>query len=198
MTPRTARLLLVLGAFITGLVLFSTVVFIITGRTPTPIAGPSAIGGAFQLVDQNSKPITDKDIKGYPTLVFFGFTNCPDICPTTLFEVSEIMRSLGKDADKVKALFVSVDPERDTPEKMKDYLSSFDPHLVGVTGDVASITAMGKAYRVYFKKVPLDGGSYTMDHTAIVYLMDKDGRFVAPFNMKRRPEEAAADLRRYL
>jgi len=198
MTPRTARLLLVLGAFITGLVLFSTVVFIITGRTPTPIAGPSAIGGAFQLVDQNSKPITDKDIKGYPTLVFFGFTNCPDICPTTLFEVSEIMRSLGKDADRVKALFVSVDPERDTPEKMKDYLSSFDPHLVGVTGDVASITAMGKAYRVYFKKVPLDGGSYTMDHTAIVYLMDKDGRFVAPFNMKRRPEEAAADLRRYL
>lgn len=198
MTPRTARLLLVLGAFITGLVLFSTVVFIITGRPPAPIAAPSAIGGPFQLVDQNGKAITEKDLKGYPTLVFFGFTNCPDICPTTLFEVSEIMRSLGKDADKVKAMFVTVDPERDTPEKMKDYLSSFDPHLVGVTGDTASITAMGKAYRVYFKKVPLEGGNYTMDHTAIVYLMDKDGRFVAPFNMKRRPEEAAADLRRYL
>ena len=142
--------------------------------------------------------ITEKDFKGYPTLVFFGFTNCPDVCPTTLFEVSEIFRELGKDGDRVKSLFVSVDPERDTPEKLKDYLASFDPHLIGATGDAASITAIGKAYRVYYKKVPLDGGGYTMDHTAIVYLMDKDGRFVAPFNMKRRPEEAAADLRRYL
>jgi protein SCO1/2 len=198
MTPRTARILLVLASFITGLVLFSTVVFIITGRTPAPIAGPSAIGGAFQLVDHNGKSITDRDLKGHPTLIFFGFTHCPDICPTTLFEVSEIMRELGKDADRVKALFVTVDPERDTPEKLKDYLSSFDPHLTGVTGDMASIAAMGKAYRVYFKKVPLDGGGYTMDHTALVYLMDKEGRFVAPFNMMRRPDEAAADLRRYL
>jgi protein SCO1/2 len=198
MTPRTARILLVLASFLTGLVLFSTVVFIITGRTPAPIATPSAVGGPFQLVDQNGKSITDKDLKGHPTLIFFGFTHCPDICPTTLFEVSEIMRELGKDADRVRALFVTVDPERDTPEKLKDYLSSFDPHLTGVTGDMASIAAMGKAYRVYFKKVPLDGGGYTMDHTALVYLMDKEGRFVAPFNMKRRPEEAAADLRRYL
>ena len=198
MTPRTARLLLVLGAFLTGLVVFSTVVFVITGRAPTPIATPSAVGGPFQLVDQNGKTITEKDFKGYPTLVFFGFTNCPDVCPTTLFEVSEIFRELGKDGDRVKSLFVSVDPERDTPEKLKDYLASFDPHLIGATGDAASITAIGKAYRVYYKKVPLDGGGYTMDHTAIVYLMDKDGRFVAPFNMKRRSEEAAADLRRYL
>jgi protein SCO1/2 len=170
----------------------------VTGRTPTPIALPSAIGGPFQLVDQNAKPITDQDLKGRPFLVFFGFTHCPDVCPTTLHEVSEILRSLGKDADRVRALFVTVDPERDTPDKLKDYLSSFDPHLVGVTGDAAAITAIGKAYRVYAKKVPLDGGGYTMDHTAIVYLMGKDGRFVAPFNIKRRPEEAAADLRRYL
>ena len=201
MTHRTAQILLVLAAFIAGGVLFSTLIFIVTGKPPaviTQVATPSAVGGPFQLVDQNAKAITDKDIKGYPTLVFFGFTNCPDVCPTTLFEVSEIMRSLGKDADRVKALFVSVDPERDTPEKIKDYLQSFDPHLVGVTGSPESIAAMGKAYRVYFKKVPLDGGGYTMDHTAIVYLMDKDGRFVAPFNMKRKPAEAADDLRRYL
>jgi protein SCO1/2 len=198
MSDRTARLLIVLGAFLAGLVLFSAVLFIVTGRTPTPIALPSAIGGPFQLVDQNAKPITDQDLKGRPFLVFFGFTHCPDVCPTTLHEVSEILRSLGKDADRVRALFVTVDPERDTPDKLKDYLSSFDPHLVGVTGDAAAITAIGKAYRVYAKKVPLDGGGYTMDHTAIVYLMGKDGRFVAPFNIKRRPEEAAADLRRYL
>ncbi len=197
MTPRTARLILVLGAFIAGLVLFSAVLFIVTGRSPAPIALPSAIGGPFRLTDANSQPITDQDLKGRPYLVFFGFTHCPDICPTTLFEVSEIFRKLGPDADKMKALFVTVDPERDTAPVLKDYLSSFDPHLVGVTGDPAAIAAMTKAYRVYAKKVPLYGGNYTMDHTAIVYLMDKTGRFVAPFNVKRKPDEAAADLRRY-
>ncbi len=197
MTVRTARLLLALGAFVAGLVLFSTVIFLVTGRSPAPIAMPSAVGGPFNLVDQNSKPITDQDMKGRPFLVFFGFTHCPDVCPTTLFEVSEILRALGPEAKDVRALFVTVDPERDTPEVLKNYLSSFDPRVIGVTGDEAAITAVEKAYRVYAKKVPTDSG-YTMDHTAIVYLMNKDGRFVAPFNMKRRADEAAADLKRYL
>jgi protein SCO1/2 len=198
MNPRTARFLLVLGAFVAGLALFSAVIFIVTGRPPAPIAMPSAIGGPFQLVDQNSKPISDQDLKGQPFLVFFGFTHCPDVCPTTLFEVSEVLRALGPEGKGVRALFVTVDPERDTPEKLKDYLSSFDPRVIGITGDPEAIAAMEKAYRVYAKKVPLDGGGYTMDHTAIVYLMDKSGRFVTPFNLKRRPEEAAADLKRYL
>jgi protein SCO1/2 len=198
MTARTARILLALGAFVAGLVLFSAVIFVVTGRTPSPIAMTSAVGGPFKLVDQNSKPITDADMKGHPFLVFFGFTHCPDVCPTTLFDVSEVFRVLGNDAKDVRALFITVDPERDTPAVLKDYLSSFDPRIVGVTGDDASIAAAEKAYRVYAKKVPLDGGSYTMDHTAIVYLMNKDGRFVAPFSLKRRPEEAAADLKRHL
>ena len=99
---------------------------------------------------------------------------------------------------RVGALFITVDPERDTPEGMKDYLSSFDPHLHGATGDRQAIDAVEKEYRVYAKKVPIGNGDYSMDHTALVYLMDKDGRFVAPFNIKRRPEEAAADLKRYL
>jgi protein SCO1/2 len=198
MKERTARLLLVLGAFVAGLALFSAVIFVVTGRAPAPIAMPSAIGGPFQLVDQNSRPITDQDLKGQPFLVFFGFTHCPDVCPTTLFEVSEVLRALGPEGSRVRALFVTVDPDRDTPEKLKDYLTSFDPRVVGVTGDAEAIAAMEKAYRVYAKKVPLDGGGYTMDHTAIVYLMDKSGRFVTPFNLKRRPEEAAADLKRFL
>jgi protein SCO1/2 len=198
MSARTARLLLALGAFVAGLVLFSTVIFIVTGRGPSPIAMPSAVGGPFNLVDQNGKSITDQDMKGKPFLVFFGYTHCPDVCPTTLFDVSEVFRALGADAKDVRALFVTVDPERDTPAVLKDYLSSFDPRIVGVTGDEASIAAVEKAYRVYAKKVPTDGGGYTMDHTAIVYLMNKDGRFVMPFNIKRRPEEAAADLKRYL
>jgi protein SCO1 len=197
MNPRTTRIILVLSAFVAGLVFFSTVVFIVTGRSPAPIAMPSAVGGPFALTDQNGKEITDKDMAGHPFLVFFGFTHCPDVCPTTLFDVSEIFRALGSDK-QVRALFITVDPERDTPQVMKDYLSSFDPRIIGVTGDDAAIAAAEKAYRVYAKKVPLDGGSYTMDHTAIVYLMNKDGRFVTPFNMKRRPEEAAADLKRYL
>ncbi|MBW8904053.1 MAG: SCO family protein [Bradyrhizobium sp.] len=197
MTPRTARLLLALGAFVAGLVLFSAVIFIVTGRTPAPVA-VSTVGGPFKLVDQNDKPITEQDFKGEPFLVFFGFTHCPDVCPTTLFEVSEIFRALGPDAKNLRAMFVTVDPERDTPAVMKDYLASFDPRIIGVTGDIEAITAAEKSYRVYAKKVPTDGGGYTMDHTAIVYLMNKDGRFVAPFNMKRRPEEAAAELKRYL
>jgi protein SCO1/2 len=198
MNPKSARILLVLAAFLGGLVLFSAVIFVVTGRSPAPLALQSAVGGPFKLTDQNDKPITDQDLKGHPFLVFFGFTHCPDVCPTTLFEISEIFRTLGPNTKDLRALFVTVDPERDTPAVMKDYLSSFDPRVVGVTGDPAAIAAVEKSYRVYAKKVPLDGGNYTMDHTALVYLMDKDGHFVAPFNMKRRPEEAAADLKRYL
>jgi protein SCO1 len=137
-------------------------------------------------------------MKGKPFLVFFGFTHCPDVCPTTLFDVSEVLRSLGPDADRTGALFITVDPERDTSAALKDYLASFDPHLRGLTGDTDALAAVAKQYRVYYKKVPLDGGDYTMDHTAIVYLMDKDGRFVAPFSLKRKPDVAAAELRKYL
>jgi protein SCO1 len=198
MTARAARILLVLSAFVAGLVLCFGVILVVAGRGGSPIAQTTAaIGGPFQLVDQDGRPVSDQDLKGHPFLVFFGFTHCPDVCPTTLFEVSEVLRALGPDADKVNALFVTVDPERDTPDKLKDYLASFDPHLRALTGQPPAIDAIAKAYRVYVKKVPQENG-YTMDHTAIVYLMDKDGRFVAPFSLKRRPADAAADLRRYL
>jgi protein SCO1 len=162
------------------------------------IAAPAAIGGPFQLTDQSGQPVTEQNLKGRPTLIFFGFTHCPDVCPTSLFEISEVLRAMGKDADKVNAYFISVDPERDTPATMKDYLSSFDPHLEGLSGDPAETTKVLTSYRVYAKKVPTKDGDYTMDHTALIYLMDRDGRFVAPFNLKRTPEEAAAELKRYL
>jgi len=198
MTARTARLLLVLAAFLAGLATVFLIVLLVAGRNPLPVASAAAVGGPFELTDQNGRTVTDKDFRGHPTLVFFGFTHCPDVCPTTLFEMSEVLDKLGPDAAKLSALFISVDPERDTPAAMKDYLSSFNPRLVGLTGDPAAIANVVKEYRVYVKKVPLDGGDYTMDHTALVYLMDKDGRFLAPFNLKRQPEDAAADLRRYL
>jgi len=192
MTTRTSHILLVFSAFLAGLVIFLGVILFTTQY------GPSAIGGPFKLIDQDGKPITDQDFKGRPFLVFFGYRHCPDICPITLFEMSEVLRVLGKDADRVNALFITVDPERDTPAMMKDYLSSFDPHLRGATGDQKAIDAVEKAYRVYAKKVPADNGDYSMDHTALVYLMDKQGRFVAPFNLNRKPAAAAADLRKYM
>jgi protein SCO1/2 len=199
MNPRAIRLMLVLSAFLAGLVLCFAVVLLVTGRGGAPIvAAPSAIGGSFRLTDHNGKTITDQDLKGRPFLVFFGFTHCPEVCPTALFDISEIFGKLGPDAEKVNALFITVDPERDTPEKLKEYLSSFNPRLIGVGGDAEALAAVAKAYRVYYKKIPLKDGDYTMDHTAIVYLMDKNGQFVAPFSLKRRPEDAAADLRRYL
>lgn len=198
MTPTSRRLLILVAAFAAGLTAFSIVIFLIAGRGPAPVTQASAIGGPFRLVDQNGAEVTEAALKGKPSLLFFGFTHCPDICPTTLFDVSEIYKALGGDGDKLRAFFVSVDPERDTPAILKEYLSSFDPRLRGLTGDPAAIAAMEKAFRVYSKKVPLDGGGYTMDHTALVYLMDKQGRFVAPFSLKRKPEEAAADLRRHL
>jgi protein SCO1/2 len=197
LSPRTLRILLLASAFVTGLASVAMVIVVVT-FLKAPQVATSAIGGPFQLTDQNGRTITDADFKGHPTLVFFGFTHCPDVCPTTLFEVSEVLRKLGPDAGGTRALFVTVDPERDTPAVLKDYLSSFDAQLVGATGSREEVDRVLKSYRVYARKVAREDGEYTMDHTAIVYLMDKQGRFVAPFNIKRRPEEAAADIRRYL
>jgi len=191
--------MLVFAAFLGGLVLCFGVILFVTGHALSPIGqAVASVGGPFHLEDQNGKEVSDADMKGKPFLVFFGFTHCPDICPTTLFDISQVMKALGPDADRTGALFITVDPERDTPTVLKDYLSSFDPHLRGLTGDPTALNAAIKEYRVYAKKVPLDNGDYTMDHTAIVYLMDKDGHFVAPFNLQRTPEAEAADLRRYL
>jgi protein SCO1/2 len=202
MNARASRLLVVFTAFLAGLGLCLGIILLLTGRggpaTGTGVLQPAAIGGPFRLTDQNGASFSDQDLKGKSFLVFFGFTHCPEVCPTTLFEISQIMRELGPDADRTAALFISVDPERDTPEALKDYLASFDPHLRGLTGDAQALAAVAKAYRVYYKKVPLEGGDYTMDHTAIVYLMGKDGRFVSPFNMRRTAEAAAADLRQRL
>ncbi|GLR85620.1 SCO family protein [Bradyrhizobium iriomotense] len=194
---RTARPLVIATAFAASLVVGLLVMFWAMGGV-SKVAQPAAIGGPFAFTDQNGKTVTDKSLKGKPTLIFFGYTHCPDVCPTSLFEISEVLRAMGKDADKVNAYFISVDPERDTPSTMKDYLSSFDPHLEGLSGDPAETTKVLTSYRVYAKKVPTKDGDYTMDHTALIYLMDRDGRFVAPFNLKRTPEEAAVELKRYL
>jgi protein SCO1/2 len=196
MATRSTRPGVVIAAFAISLAIgLMGVLFLVGGfRNSTPA---SSIGGPFQLTDQTGATVTDKSLQGKPTLMFFGYTHCPDVCPTTLFEMSEVLRAMGPDASRVNAYFVTVDPERDTQPVMKDYLQSFDPHLKGLTGSPEAIAKVVKEYRVYAKKIPLKDGDYTMDHTAAAYLLDREGRFVAPFNLKQTPQQAAADLKRY-
>jgi protein SCO1/2 len=197
MDRTAARPLVIVSAF-AGSLAIGLLLMLWTLGGVRGVTAPAAIGGPFQLTDQAGETVTDKNLEGKPTLIFFGFTHCPDVCPTSLFEISEVLRAMGTDADRVNAYFISVDPDRDTASAMKDYLSSFDPHLKGLTGDPTAVAKVTTEYRVYAKKVPLKDGDYTMDHTALVYLMDRDGHFVSPFNLKRTPEEAAADLKHYL
>jgi protein SCO1/2 len=189
-------LILPAAAFLVGLLALVTALFVVVG--PGERSGGGGIGGAFALVDQNGSKTSDKDFAGAPFLVFFGFTHCPDVCPTTLYETSEVLRALGNSADKLKVAFITVDPDRDTPEALKNYLGSFDPRIVGLTGSQEEIDRVTRAYRAYYRRVQLKDGNYTMDHTALVYLMDKRGNFVGSFNVKRTPQEAAKELNRYL
>jgi protein SCO1/2 len=197
MMVRTTRPLVIVAAFSASLAVGLLLMLWALGGLKN-VAAPAAIGGPFQLTDQSGQTVTDKSMLGRPTLIFFGFTHCPDVCPTSLFEISEVLKAMGGDADRVNAYFISVDPERDTAAAMKDYLSSFDPRLKDLTGSPEQVAKVISAYRVYAKKVPLKDGDYTMDHTALIYLMDRDGRFVSPFNLNRTPEAAAADLKHYL
>lgn len=199
MAAAGGRRILPLVVFLAGLlVLGGAILLQLSGISNAP--SPSAIGGPFTLTDQNGKTVTEKDLVGAPTLIFFGFTHCPDICPTTLFEVSEVLRAAGDKAGGLQVLFVSVDPERDTPAALKDYLGSFDERIRGLSGSREQTDTIVKAYKVYARKIPTGDTpeDYTMDHTAIVYLMDKQGRFVNAFNLQRPPEEAARELVGYL
>jgi protein SCO1/2 len=174
--------------------LFAALVAFTSNR---PAVTPPSVGGPFQLTAHNGQTVTDKDLLGRPFLVFFGYTHCPDICHATLFEMSEILRALGPQA-KIGALFVTVDPERDTPEILKDYLSNFDPRIIGLSGAREAVDSMLREYRIFSKRSPSDAGDYAVDHTTVVYLMNKDGRFVSSFNVGRKPSDAARDLERYL
>ncbi|HTV31990.1 MAG TPA: SCO family protein [Methylocella sp.] len=163
-----------------------------------PDPGPPTIGGSFTMIGQDGRTVSNADLEGHPYLVFFGYTHCPDFCPTALFDISEVFRELGPEK-KVAALFVTIDPERDTPEVLKSYLENFDSRIIGLTGDNRKIEAITKAFRVFAMKAPgQKADDYTVDHTGLVYLMDKRGRFVSAFNLKRPPGEAARELAAYL
>lgn len=162
-----------------------------------PVAQQSesmAIGGPFALVDQDGNNVTDRDFSGKASVIFFGYTSCPDACPTTLLDLSNWLRDLGSDAERLNVLFISIDPERDTPARIKEYLSSFDPRIHGLTGTPEQIAATAKAYRVSYERVELEGGDYTMDHTAAIYLMDRSGHFVAPLSLQTEDKVALERL----
>jgi protein SCO1/2 len=184
-----------IAATVIAVVVVGLAGFLLTNRSERPSG--ALIGGPFSLEDGDGKTVSDQTLKGRPYLVYFGYTHCPDVCPTELARVSDI---LGKMGDKpIPVLFITVDPERDPPKVMQDYVSSFNPAIVGLSGSPQAVEAAEKTFRVFARKgQPQADGDYSMDHSSIVYLMDKNGAFVEAFNVERSPEEAAKELQKYL
>lgn len=151
----------------------------------------ASIGGPFRLASSKGGDLSDGDLKGKPFAIFFGFTRCPEVCPTTLWDMSESLHRLGAQAQDLTVVFVSLDPERDTPQTLASYIQSFDPRIIGLSGPPAQIAALAKAYRVFWRKVPTSDGDYTLDHTAVVYLMDRQGHYAGIIGYKE--DEAARD-----
>ena len=152
-------------------------------------SGATKIGGPFTLVDDTGVQVSEADLKGKSTVMYFGYTFCPEVCPTTLTDLAQWMQMIGQDADRLNYVFVTVDPERDTPKVMHDYVSAFDPRIRGLTGTSEQIAKVTKEYGVYYKRIPTSDGGYVMDHSAVLYMMDPNVRFV---DVNRRRADARA------
>ena len=159
-----------------------------------------AIGGPFTLADQDDRPFSSDQLKGKPTLIYFGYTFCPDVCPTSLLLMENAIARLGPEAaKKVNLVFITIDPERDTAQLLKGYVPNFGPTFIGLTGTPQQIADVARAYRVYYQKVPgKDGGPYLMDHSSILYLLDRNGRFVTHFTHDAKAEAIAAAVGKLL
>jgi protein SCO1/2 len=195
-TPRT-RLALAIGAAVLVLLLGGATIWLLGSPQSAAVAG---IGGPFQLVNGQGKPVTDQTFRGKYMLVYFGYTFCPDVCPTTLGDVADAMDKLGAKADRVQPLFITVDPARDTPAVVGQYAAAFSPRLQGLTGTPEQVAAVAHAYRVYYARHSTGPGpnDYAMDHSSILYLMGPDGRFIAPIRADQSGAELAADISRHL
>jgi protein SCO1/2 len=160
----------------------------------------SLVGGPFTLENGSGQQVTDRNFRGKYMLVYFGYTFCPDVCPTTLTEVADAMDKLGAKADRLQPIFISVDPKRDTPDVVKQYAAAFGPRLIGLTGTPEQIAAVAKEYRVYYAEHRTGPGpnDYSMDHSSVLYLMGPDGKFVAPIRSDENSTEMAADLNRLI
>ena len=163
-----------------------------------PPAADSFGVAEYDLVDQNGNPVDETVFAGHPSALFFGFTHCPEVCPTTMAEMSAWFEALGDEGKDLRAYFVSIDPERDTPAVLGDYVSWVSDHITGITGDPAQIAVMAKAWGVFYEKVPLDGDDYTMDHTASVFLLDRNGAFQGTIAYREDMATALGKLRNLL
>ena len=171
------------------------IAFLASFTGPGKDTSTAAIGGPFELVDDTDAPVAENVLAGKPYTIYFGYTYCPEICPTTLLDLSRWITELGKDADKLNYVFVTVDPERDTSKLMHAYLSSFDKRIRGFTGTPEQIAKIARQYRVYYKKIPTKDGSYVMDHSSIIYLMGPNGKFVSMIAYQENDASAIAKLR---
>ncbi|MGC2394633.1 MAG: SCO family protein [Rhodomicrobium sp.] len=159
--------------------------------------GAALVGGPFSLVNTDGKSVTDRDFRGKLMLVFFGYAHCPDVCPTELQTMSAVMDKLGPEAAKVAPIFISVDPKRDTPEALSSYMKNFDSRIAGLTGNQNEIADVAKAYRVYYRKAgDGGGGDYTVDHSAFVYLMDGEGKYLTHFTFNTTPDSMLAVIKK--
>jgi protein SCO1/2 len=185
----------VIGLLVALLLLGTGTFLWLNGNT----GGPT-VGGPFSLEDSSGHTVTDQNFRGKYMLVYFGYTYCPDVCPTTLNAVADALDRLGKKADGLQPLFITVDPRRDTPIVMKQYTASFSPRLLGLTGTDAQIAAVAKAYRVYYAEHRTGPGpnDYSMDHSSILYLMGPDGHFIAPIRADETGQEIATDLEKLM
>lgn len=157
--------------------------------------GTARIGGPFQLTSHKGEVFNNAKLAGKPYLVFFGFTFCPDICPTTLFELTDLMAEMGPAADRITPILITVDPERDTQGVLAEYMTAFDPRIVALRGSTTETDAAAKAFAAFYAKVPTENGSYTMDHTAGVYLMDAAGQFAGTLDMDEPRDVRLTKLR---
>jgi len=159
-------------------------------------SGATKIGGPFTLVDDTGAQVSEADLKGKSTVMYFGYTFCPEVCPTTLTDLAQWMQMIGQDADRLNYVFVTVDPERDTPKVMHDYVSAFDPRIRGLTGTSEQIAKVTKEYGVYYKRIPTSDGGYVMDHSAVLYMMDPNVRFVGVIPYQEDTAKAVAKLKK--
>ena len=161
---------------------------------------PISIGGPFTLEDGTGKPVTDRDFRGNYMLVYFGYTFCPDVCPTTLNAVADAMDKLGPASSKIQTLFITVDPKRDTPSVVRQYAAAFGPGIEGLTGTAEEIARVAREYRVYYAEHRTGPGpnDYSMDHSSVLYFMGPDGAFVAPVRADQSGDEIAANLKKLM
>ena len=167
----------------------------VPGLGKTVITGEATIGGPFHLIDQTGKPVTDADFHGRYMLIYFGYSFCPDVCPTTLGVMAQALDKMGSDSSRVVPVFISIDPARDTPKVLADYMKAFGPEFVGLTGSAAAIADAEKKYRVYAVKKPLEKGNYGMDHSSVLYLMGPNGKMVSFYDEAISPDDLAKDLK---